>query len=69
MIPVLINKYLDEKRAYQNLIKAKKLKFMSSLNKNLSNSRNATQFYKALSYYRPKRLSTPNVEQPTPVDF
>jgi hypothetical protein len=51
IIPALTNKYLGEKRAYQNLLKAKKLKFMSSLDKNLSNSRNATQFYKALSYY------------------
>lgn len=49
--------YINARRSYCNLIKAKKIRFFSNLDTKLSSSRNPHEFYKALSYYRPKRIN------------
>lgn len=57
--------YLDKTRAYMSLLKAKKTKFFANVQTKLSNSKQASDFYKALNIYRPKYLNSSNEEHVT----
>jgi hypothetical protein len=61
--------YLSAQRYYVHYIRAKKLKFYSSLDLKLTDSRNPRDFYSALSYYRPKYSNTSTKENVTPDNF
>lgn len=63
-----LTKYLAAKRSYSNLLKAKKIRFTKTLDNNLSQPRNAYQFYRALSYYRPKKFNRPNSQSTVSID-
>jgi hypothetical protein len=53
--------YLDSKRTYQNLLVAKK-KYFSAVEEKLGCARSPEDFFKALSYFKPKFQSTDSVE-------
>jgi hypothetical protein len=62
-------KYLESKRSYTNLLEAKKRKFYLNVQQKLTDATNASQFYRALSYFRPKYQNSSNSEYVNPEEF
>jgi catalase len=54
--------FLKARSSYNNLLAAKKKKFLHELDQKLSNVINSTEFYRSLSYFRPRRLDTSYTE-------
>jgi hypothetical protein len=63
------NRYLDLRRSYDNLLAAKRKKFMLCIQSKLINSRNASDFYRALSTFRPRFTSLSFIEHVKPSEF
>lgn len=64
--------FLQKKRTYINLKKAKKLKFFNAIQSSLCNAKNSSDFWKAINYYRSKRNCNGNYDNDqtiTPVAF
>jgi hypothetical protein len=57
--------FLDAKSSYNNLLVAKRKKFLFQLENKISNVRNSTEFYRALAYFRTRRLDTNYIETVT----
>jgi hypothetical protein len=59
--------YLQMQRTYKSFTQAKRTTFMNSLNTQLCQTRNAKEFYSALSHYRPKFVNA-NLDDKVPVE-
>jgi hypothetical protein len=61
--------YLQMRRSYQNCTRAKRTKFMNTLTTQLSCTKNAREFYSALSYFRPKFSNVHSDDKVSPEEF
>ncbi|ODM88369.1 LINE-1 reverse transcriptase [Orchesella cincta] len=61
--------YISARREYQNLRKAKRTLFENRTIHTLSTAKNGSDFYKALSYFRPKTKPIQKMEYVKPCEF
>jgi len=63
------NKYLEARKIYKSLIKAKRVRFTCKLDNALTNVKNSSEFYRAISYFKPKRANAATSEYVKPDEF
>jgi len=63
------NKYLGYRTIYRNYLKAKRTLYTSKLSNDMTNVRNSRDFYKAISYFNPKKAYSQSSEYVNPSQF